>query len=95
MSSRNESGKIVTPPTRNIKWEYMVPIIAAPAAHICVSLIRRFPQHQTKLVYGVVVTTVLTIQARLILMYDAGYPGYEGPPEEKRELPAILKIFLI
>jgi hypothetical protein len=80
--------------SRNVKWEYMIPIAATPSAHICVSLIRTYPQHTTKLLYGVLITTFLTIQARLILMYDAGYPGYERPPQERKELPAFLKIFL-
>jgi hypothetical protein len=62
---------------RKIKWEYVVPIVATPVAHMFVSLIRRYPQHKKKLIYGVIVSTVLTVQTRLILMYDAGYPGAE------------------
>lgn len=65
---------------RKVKWEYVMPIVATPVAHIFVSLIRRYPQHKKKLVYGVIVSTFLTIQTRLILMYDAGYPGGEKVP---------------
>lgn len=76
---------------RRMKWEYVVPIIATPSAHIFVSMIRRYPQHRTKLLWGVAAATFFTVQTRLILMWDAGYPG-----EEKRigELPWYLRIFL-
>lgn len=79
-------------PKRRLKWEYAIPIVFTPAAHICVSLIRSYPQHTTKLVWGVGITTFLTIQTRLILMYDAGYPGGSSKP---KELPLFLRFFLL
>lgn len=77
---------------RKTKWEYAIPIVFTPVAHICVSLIRQYPQHKTKLYWGVGIATFLTIQARLILMYDAGYPGAEKPNHDG--LPTFLKILL-
>ncbi len=77
---------------RKTKWEYAIPIVFTPVAHICVSLIRRYPQHKSKLYWGVGIATFLTIQARLILMYDAGYPGAEKPNQDG--LPTFLKLLL-
>jgi hypothetical protein len=77
---------------RRTKWEYAIPIIFTPVAHICVSLIRKYPQHKSKLYWGVGVATFLTIQARLILMYDAGYPGAEKPNHDG--LPFFLRLLL-
>jgi hypothetical protein len=77
---------------RKIKWEYAIPIIFTPVAHICVSLMRKYPQHRRKLIYGTAIATVLTIQTRMILMFDAGYPGAER--KDKEGLPAWIKIFL-
>lgn len=78
---------------RTVKWEYVVPIIVTPVAHICVSLVRKYPQHRVKLFYGVAAATFLTVQTRLILMYDAGYPG--GEASNKDGLPTFLKILSI
>eukprot|EP01040_Poterioochromonas_malhamensis_P007760 gene7760-8393_t len=90
--SRKES---VQKKDRRLKWEYLVPIIATPIAHICVSLIRKYPQHTRKLAYGVGIATFLTIQTRMVLMWDAGYPGAESHDKEKlSKLPAIFRIFL-
>lgn len=77
---------------RRIKWEYVIPIVFTPSAHIFVPLIRKYPQQTKKLAYGVVAATFLTIQTRMILMYDAGYPGAEKP--NKEGLPAFLRFFL-
>eukprot|EP01039_Chlorochromonas_danica_P006591 gene6591-7284_t len=77
---------------RHIKWEYVIPIVFTPSAHIFVSLLRKYPQHRRKLLIGVGVATFLTLQARLILMYDAGYAGHEKVDREG--LPAYLKILL-
>jgi hypothetical protein len=78
---------------RQIKWEYVIPIVATPAAHIFVTLIRKYPQHKTKMMWGVAISTFLTLQTRFILMYDAGYPGAENKVDQKG-LPAFLKFFL-
>ena len=86
------TATVLDSPFRQIKWEYAIPIIFTPTAHIFVSLIRSYPQHRRKLYYGVGIATFLTIQARLILMYDAGYPGAVKPNKEC--LPAFLKILL-
>jgi len=77
---------------RHIKWEYVIPIIFTPAAHVFVSLIRKYPQHKTKMYWGVAISTFLTVQARLILMYDAGYPGAEKV--DKEGLHPLLKLLL-
>jgi hypothetical protein len=83
------------PAPRRMKWEYIIPIVATPAAHICVSLVRKYPQHQKKLFYGVLATTWLTIASRMILMYDAGYPGAESADHEKlSKLPAVVRLFV-
>jgi hypothetical protein len=77
---------------KKVKWEYAVPILATPLAHMFVSLIRQYPQHKRKLYWGVGIATFLTIQARLILFYDAGYPGQEKA--QKDPLPAFLRYLL-
>lgn len=77
---------------RRTKWEYVIPIVFTPAAHIFVSLVRQYPQHKRKLYWGVGIATLLTIQTRLILMYDAGYPG--GETSEKKDLPSFLRYLL-
>lgn len=74
-----------------MKWEYLAPIALAPAAHIFVSLVKKYPQHKVKLYWGVGIATVLTLQTRFILMYDAGYPGKEGP---RTDLPRWLRLLL-
>lgn len=79
---------------RKIKWEYIIPILATPTAHICVSLVRKYPQYKRKLWYAVGITTFLTVQTRLILMYDAGYPGAEREKSGK-ELPWYVKMLLL
>lgn len=77
---------------RRIKWEYAIPIIFTPSAHIFVSLLRKCPQYKRKLYWGIGIATFLTLQARFILMYDAGYPGAEKKGGE--ELPFFLKLLL-
>ena len=80
------------PYERRAKWEYVIPIIFTPAAHICVSLVKKYPQHRHKLYWGIGIATFLTIQARFILMYDAGYPGAESM--QKKEMSPFLKFLL-
>lgn len=77
---------------RHIKWEYVIPIAFTPSAHIFVSLYRAYPQHQKKMLWGVGIATFLTLQARLILMYDAGYPG--GEHVDREGLPGWVKFLL-
>lgn len=78
---------------RRIKWEYVIPIIFTPTAHAFVSLVRKYPQYRKKLYWGVGIATFMTLQARFILMYDAGYPGAEKV--DKEGLPWYLKILLL
>ena len=92
-NTKGKEGEQSSSLFRNIKWEYMAPIIMTPVAHSCVSLIRKYPQHRTKLMYGVAAATFLTLQTRLILMYDAGYPGAEA--SNKDGLPLILRVLSI
>lgn len=94
-SSGQKADAVVELPTRSIRWEYVIPIVFTPAAHICVSLIRKYPQYKKPLFHGVIITTFLTINARMILMYDAGYPGGSyDVPLKREELPWYLKMFL-
>lgn len=63
---------------RERQWIYLGPIIAAPIAHICVTLYRdaKTPrQKQLLLGVGIIGSTVATISMRLYLMAHAGYPG--------------------
>lgn len=65
---------------RERQWIYLGPIIAAPLAHISVTLYRsaKTPaMKQTLLWGGIVGTTATTIAMRLYLMAHAGYAG--GP----------------
>jgi hypothetical protein len=78
---------------RTIKWEYIVPIAMTPIAHMCVTLMRQYPQHRTKLIYGIGAATFLTIQTRMIFMYDAGYPAAEA--NNRDGLPPLLKLFAL
>lgn len=90
-------GTVIPSSTTNsafqrIKWEYVVPILLTPIAHICVSLIRKYPQHRKKLINGIVLATFLTVNSRVLMMYDAGYPGRNDP--NNKGLPKWLKIFM-
>lgn len=80
------------PYERRIKWEYAIPIVFTPSAHIFVSLLRKYPQYKKKLYWGIGIATFLTLQARFILMYDAGYPGAEK--KDGKELPFLVKLLL-
>ncbi len=75
---------------RERQWIYLGPIMAAPIAHICVTLYRDAPPHQKKylLGIGIVGSTVCTVGMRLYLMRHAGYAGGEKlvGAEEKREM---------
>jgi hypothetical protein len=65
---------------RERQYIYLGPILAAPLAHIAVTLYRSAKTQQQKryiLGVGVIGSTVATIGMRLYLMVHAGYPG--GP----------------
>lgn len=65
---------------RERQWIYLGPIMAAPMAHIAVTLYRSAKTPQQKqwiLGVGVIGSTVATVGMRLYLMAHAGYPG--GP----------------
>lgn len=87
-----ENGHVDNIYGRRIKWEYVIPIIFTPSAHMFVSLIKKYPQYKRRLYWGVGIATLLTLQARFILMYDAGYPGKENM--DKKELPWYMKMLL-
>ena len=73
---------------REPQWMYMGPILAAPIAHICVTLYKdaKTPrQKQLLLGVGVVGSTVATIGMRLYLMGHAGYPGSHSAKASQRE----------
>mmetsp|Transcript_28932 Transcript_28932/g.52353 ORF Transcript_28932/g.52353 Transcript_28932/m.52353 type:complete len:114 (-) Transcript_28932:43-384(-) len=83
-SNRNED---VMTRVRERQWIYLGPIIAAPIAHICVTLYRDAPPHQKKylLGIGIVGSTVCTVGMRLYLMRHAGYAGGENTQMAQRE----------
>uniref|UniRef100_A0A6T6GJW9 Uncharacterized protein n=1 Tax=Craspedostauros australis TaxID=1486917 RepID=A0A6T6GJW9_9STRA len=62
---------------RERQWQYLGPIMAAPFAHICVTLYRsaKTPQQKQLLIGGIVGSSVLAVGMRLALMVHAGYPG--------------------
>ncbi|KAG7360398.1 hypothetical protein IV203_035497 [Nitzschia inconspicua] len=65
---------------RERQWIYLGPIMAAPVAHIAVTLYQSAKTAQQRkwiLALGVVGSTIGTIGMRLYLMAHAGYPG--GP----------------
>jgi hypothetical protein len=63
---------------RKQQWIYLGPILAAPLSHVAVTLYRsaKTPRQKQMIVsYGIIGTSVMTVGARLWLMFDAGYPG--------------------
>jgi hypothetical protein len=57
---------------------YLGPIMAAPLAHIAVTLYRDAKtsrQKQLILGVGIIGSTVMTLGMRMYLMYHSGYPG--------------------
>ncbi len=65
---------------RERQWIYLGPILAAPVAHIAVTLYKsaKTPLHKRWILsVGIVGSTVGTVGMRLYLMAHAGYPG--GP----------------
>jgi len=73
---------------RERQWMYMGPIIAAPLAHIAVTLYRdaKTPrQKQFLLGVGIIGSTVATIGMRLYLMHHAGYAGSHHADVTSRE----------
>lgn len=64
---------------RERQWMYLGPIVAAPLAHIGVTLYRsaHTPFQKRLVVGGILTSTVLAVGMRMVLMVHAGYPG--GP----------------
>ena len=66
---------------RERQWVYLGPILAAPLAHIAVTLYRDYgsksARARTILIGGIVGCSAMTLGMRLYLMHHAGYPG--GP----------------
>jgi hypothetical protein len=80
MSSHDEERNHVLERVRERQWIYLGPILAAPLAHIAVTLYRsaKTPsQKQWIMGVGIIGSTIGTIGMRLYLMAHAGYPG--GP----------------
>lgn len=72
---------------RERQWIYLGPIMAAPIAHICVTLYRDAPPRQKKYLLGVGIigSTVCTVGMRLYLMGHAGYAGGVNTQMSERE----------
>ena len=88
MSSSSIENDVVKARVRERQWIYLGPIMAAPIAHICVTLYRSAKTQQAKqllLGVGVVGSTVATISMRLYLMHHAGYPGGTNSHTARRE----------
>ena len=67
---------------RERQWIYLGPIMAAPLAHIAVTMYRsaKTPRQKTLILgVGVIGSTVMTLSMRLSLMAHCGYPGMEAP----------------
>lgn len=74
---------------RKTQWMYLGPIVAAPLAHICVTLYRdaKTPrQKQLLFGIGIIGSSVATLGMRLYLMNHAGYPGSHHADVINREL---------
>lgn len=89
MTSRsNDDDHEVLHRVRERQWMYLGPIMAAPIAHISVSLYRsaKTPRQKQLLVgVGIIGSTALALSMRMYLMYHAGYPGGEGKGLAERE----------
>jgi len=84
----NKEQEIVLARVRERQWIYLGPIVAAPVAHICVTLYRSAKTPQAKrnlLVFGIFGSTMLSFGTRLFLMAHAGYPGGSNPHVTQRE----------
>jgi len=103
----SNDNAVVQARVRERQWQYLGIILAAPLAHIAVTLYRDYghnPRARKLLIGGVVGATSMTLTMRLVLMHHAGYPG--GPNmgvaereklvtlEEKRamENPSVVKV---
>lgn len=87
-SDSNDDNQEVLHRVRERQWMYLGPIVAAPIAHISVSLYRSAKtQRQKQLLVGVGVigSTIITLGMRMYLMYHAGYPGGDGKGLSERE----------
>jgi hypothetical protein len=83
----NHNDQEVMAKVRERQWIYLGPILAAPIAHISVTLYRDAPPRQKKylLGFGIIGSTVCTIGMRLYLMGHAGYAGGENKQMSERE----------
>jgi hypothetical protein len=83
----DQSNQEVMTRVRERQWIYLGPIMAAPIAHICVTLYRDAPPRQKKylLGFGIIGSTVATVSMRLYLMGHAGYAGGENTQMAERE----------
>uniref|UniRef100_A0A7S3LEZ2 Uncharacterized protein n=1 Tax=Amphora coffeiformis TaxID=265554 RepID=A0A7S3LEZ2_9STRA len=82
------SDQTETVRVRQAQWMYLGPIVAAPLAHICVTLYRNAKtprQKQLLLGVGIIGSTVASIGMRLYLMNHAGYPGSHHSDVVNRE----------
>lgn len=86
MKSDQNEQEVLTR-VRERQWLYLGPIIAAPIAHVCVTLYRDAPPQQKKYLLGVGIigSTVCTVGMRLYLMGHAGYAGGENKHVVGRE----------
>jgi hypothetical protein len=73
---------------RQRQWMYMGAILAAPFAHIGVTLYHsaKTPRAKQLLVAGIAGSTVFAVGMRLVLMAHAGHPGGVNEHVREREL---------
>jgi hypothetical protein len=92
-TGKSHDQEIVMARVRERQWVYLGPILAAPVAHICVTLYRDVKTSQAKrllLGVGVIGSTVATISMRLYLMHHAGYPG--GPNTKMADRERVVSV---
>ena len=85
---QDDAQIIVNARVRERQWIYLGPIMAAPLAHIAVTLYRGAKTPLAKkwiFGVGIVGSTVMTLGMRLYLMHHAGYPGGPNYKMSQRE----------
>jgi len=78
IAAKNANNASAAEKVRTRQWVYLGPILAAPLAHMAVSMYRKAKtpmQKRLVIGVGVVGSTCLSLGMRLYLMHHAGYAG--------------------